>query len=127
MVFGIGIDITDIPRYLKISAKHQGSFENRLFSPLEQDYWRSYGQADPENWAILFSAKEAMIKALGHSLQKVSYRFHDLQFFFQADQARIELSPSLSQGIFGEKTPRFWTSYSKSGACAIVAVLIEVD
>jgi holo-[acyl-carrier protein] synthase len=71
MIIGIGSDLVDISR-IENSLKRFGKrFENRIFTPAEQQYARRNENADirevASTYAKRFSAKEACYKALNIS------------------------------------------------------------
>ncbi|MEK7483562.1 MAG: holo-ACP synthase [Planctomycetota bacterium] len=126
MVLGIGVDLCDIPRFLKIYEKHPESFVSRLFISEEMDFWKQYGEASKENLAVMFAGKEALIKAVGEKLKTLSYGYHDFQVLFQPQQQiLLRYSLSLQKQIFGEQTPKIVASMSKTVDYAIVTVIIE--
>ena len=63
-IIGTGVDLVEVPRFRK-SVKRWGiRFLDRLFTPAELVYCRSY--KDPhEHLAVRFAAKEAVVKAIG--------------------------------------------------------------
>jgi holo-[acyl-carrier protein] synthase len=63
-ILGLGNDIIEIERIRKSIESHGIRLINRLFSQKEQDY--CFKHADPTpHFAGRFSAKEAIVKALG--------------------------------------------------------------
>jgi len=74
-IVGTGIDLVEVPRFRQ-SVKRWGiRFLDRLFTPEELAYCRSY--KDPhEHLAVRFAAKEAMAKALG---APVGMHWHDAE------------------------------------------------
>lgn len=69
MILATGIDLTDIRRIEQTLARFGSQFENRVFTPGEQQKARSRGGAGSAavaaTYAKRFAAKEACIKALG--------------------------------------------------------------
>ena len=63
-VYGIGTDITEISRIADMLARHGDSFKNLTFTDLEIRYCEGHKNSD-ENFAARWSAKEAILKALG--------------------------------------------------------------
>jgi holo-[acyl-carrier protein] synthase len=63
-IIGTGVDLVEVPRFRQ-SVKRWGiRFLDRLFTPAELSYCRSY--KDPhEHLAVRFAAKEAVVKAIG--------------------------------------------------------------
>jgi len=60
MITGIGVDIVKIERFA--GKNHSRRFMWRIFTPQEQEYLKNKGV---QSMAGLFSAKEAVAKALG--------------------------------------------------------------
>ena len=63
-VYGIGTDITEISRVADMLARHGDSFKNLTFTEQEIRYCEGHKNSD-ENFAARWSAKEAILKALG--------------------------------------------------------------
>ena len=63
-VYGIGTDITEISRIADMLARHGDSFKNLTFTEQEICYCEGHKNSD-ENFAARWSAKEAILKALG--------------------------------------------------------------
>ena len=74
---GIGIDLLEIKRIRKSIERHGHHFLNRLFTQKEQDYCYQFQDPIP-HFAGRFSAKEAVVKALGTGFgSQVSW--HDVE------------------------------------------------
>ncbi len=63
-ILGIGNDIIEIDRIRKSMEAHGLRFVSKLFTTREQDYCLKYSDPVP-HFAGRFSAKEAVVKALG--------------------------------------------------------------
>lgn len=64
MIIGVGLDLVPIARVAGMLERHGGRALARLFSPTEQA--DCAGRAEPaQHYAARFSAKEAVLKALG--------------------------------------------------------------
>ncbi len=64
MIVGIGVDIVEVERIRRATARHGGRFIGRVFTREEAEYCRLC--AEPEQrFATRFAAKEAALKALG--------------------------------------------------------------
>lgn len=64
---GVGIDIVDVARFKKFNSKTSDSFLKKVFFEKEIEYCFSYKDSAP-HLAGIFSAKEAVSKALGVKL-----------------------------------------------------------
>ncbi|MBT3754728.1 MAG: holo-ACP synthase [Candidatus Cloacimonetes bacterium] len=63
MIFGIGIDIIEVPRVEKVSKKDD-KFVKKIFTQTEIDYCRKFKNG-AQNFAGRFAVKEAFLKAMG--------------------------------------------------------------
>ena len=75
MIFGIGTDIVEIRRITKAMSKNPG-FAERLFTEQEMEYYRKR-KLKAQHIAGGFSAKEAVLKALGTGLK--GFRWKDIE------------------------------------------------
>jgi len=66
VVIGIGIDLIEISRVKR--AIENPNFVQRVFTPAERVYCDSRGRQGAASYAARFSAKEAVMKALGTGL-----------------------------------------------------------
>ena len=66
-VIGIGTDIIAIDRFAKTYSKYDQKFVDKLFTKDEQEYCKKHADPIPF-FAVRFSAKEAVSKALGCGL-----------------------------------------------------------
>lgn len=72
MIYGVGTDIIEINRIRKAMEKYP-KFVDRLFSHDELEYYENK-QWNPQNIAGGFSAKEAVLKAIGTGLSKFKWK-----------------------------------------------------
>lgn len=63
-VRGVGVDVLNVPRMAEIVARRGGAFLRRVFTPDEIAYCLRHKDPAP-SLSARFSAKEAVIKALG--------------------------------------------------------------
>lgn len=64
MIKGLGTDIIEVSRFLKLMQKHPERFLERLFTDPEKEYCSLYRDSE-RHFAARFAAKEAVAKALG--------------------------------------------------------------
>ena len=64
-IVGIGVDATEIERVKEMCEKHQESFLERVYTPLEREYCVARKKGMAESLAARWAAKEAVMKALG--------------------------------------------------------------
>ena len=76
-ILGIGTDIIEIERFKKAMDKYGQKFLDRLFLSNEQKHCLKYSDPTPR-YAARFSAKEAVVKALGEGFGK-HITFHDIE------------------------------------------------
>ncbi|MGE5630394.1 MAG: holo-ACP synthase [Caulobacteraceae bacterium] len=72
MIFGIGTDIIEIKRVKKAIARNP-KFIERIFTEQEIEYYRKRNM-NAEHIAAGFSAKEAVLKALGTGLNRFKWK-----------------------------------------------------
>lgn len=72
MIYGVGTDIIEINRIKKAMERYP-KFVDRLFSEEELEYYENK-QWNPQNIAGGFSAKEAVLKAIGTGLRKFKWK-----------------------------------------------------
>ena len=70
MIKGIGNDIIEVERIKKTIEKHGDHFFNKFFSKNELEYCLAYKDVAP-HISGKFSAKEAIVKALGTGFGKI--------------------------------------------------------
>ncbi|HIA38397.1 MAG TPA: holo-[acyl-carrier-protein] synthase [Planctomycetes bacterium] len=63
-IFGIGLDLVDIPRLAKSIEQGGQAFLDRIFTPHEQEYCSNHSRPN-EHYAARWAAKEAAMKVLG--------------------------------------------------------------
>ena len=77
MILGIGTDLTSIPRTRRLIERWGERFLNKTFTPAEIERLAGRRRAE-EEFAALFAAKEATMKALGQGLLG-GVRFRDIE------------------------------------------------
>ena len=109
-LIGIGTDIIEIRRFHEAMSKHGQRFLDRLFTKKEQHHCLRY--KEPESrFAVRFSAKEAVVKALGEGFGK-NIAFLDIEILYHpSGQPYIELSERCRAHF---KDPEFHLSMSHS-------------
>lgn len=75
-IIGIGTDILSIDRFRKSIEKHGDAFIEKIFVASEIEYCKKFSDPIPP-FAARFSAKEAVVKALGEGFGE-SLGFHDI-------------------------------------------------
>ncbi len=77
MILGIGNDILEIERVHEAITTQGDRFIEKLFTKREQAYCSKYKDPVP-HYAARFSAKEAIVKALGTGFGEMA-AFHDIE------------------------------------------------
>ena len=77
MILGIGNDIVEIERVREAIETQGERFIEKLFTKREQDYCKKFSDPMP-HYAARFSAKEAIVKALGTGFGDMA-AFHDIE------------------------------------------------
>ncbi|WNG34350.1 holo-ACP synthase [Archangium violaceum] len=122
MVIGIGVDLCEIGRISKALQRHDGRFEERVFTEEERTYCRSRKQPG-QHFAARFAAKEAVIKALG---APEGLHWHELEVLSAPDgKPELRLSGAARQLAQQLGIHRFKLSLSHSGGFAVAMVVAE--
>jgi holo-[acyl-carrier protein] synthase len=67
VISGIGVDLVDVARFARVSARHDPGFVEGLFAPAEIAWCAARRDRDRQ-LAARFAAREAVLKALGTGL-----------------------------------------------------------
>lgn len=95
-ILGIGNDILEIDRFRKSYDRLGARFLKRLFTEKEQKYCQKYRDPLP-HFAARFSAKEAVVKALGTGFGKHA-SWQDIEILNEPQgKPYVQLSPSLEK------------------------------
>lgn len=73
-----GIDIVEIDRIERAIDRGGDGFIRRIYTPREIEYCESKGKARTSSYAVRFSAKEAVSKALGTGISQ-GISFQDIE------------------------------------------------
>ena len=76
MIFGIGIDIIEVPRVERLTQK-EDKFVKKIFTQTEIDYCRRFRNGS-QNFAGRFAVKEAFLKAMGTGLSN-GLKFNEIE------------------------------------------------
>jgi len=76
MIFGIGIDLIEVPRVEKLTKK-EDKFVKKIFTQTEIDYCRKFKNGS-QNFAGRFAVKEAFLKAMGTGLSN-GLKFNEIE------------------------------------------------
>lgn len=67
MILGVGVDMATVPRFERLLKRFGARFVEKVMTP---DEMRRWPDADARRLAKLFSAKEAVVKALGSGFRE---------------------------------------------------------
>ncbi|MBN1448578.1 MAG: holo-ACP synthase [Bacteroidetes bacterium] len=119
-VFGIGIDIEEIPRFEELTGQWGRRFVQRLFTPEEITYCES--KARPaQHFAARFAAKEAFAKAIGTGWTG-AFRWKDVEVRNNGQGKPILLLHDTLQERFGKMDMHVSLSHSGSYVTALVVI-----
>lgn len=125
VIIGIGTDIIEIGRFHAAMEKYGQRFLDRLFSKKEQEYCLRYNEP-ARRFAARFSAKEAVVKALGEGFGK-HITFLDIEILnHETGKPEIQLSDPCNRHF---EHPTFFLSisHSKEYATAMVVATKPID
>lgn len=82
----VGTDAVELSRFIRSVGRNGGRLRERLFSP--EEILRA---GSDEDLAVMFSAKEAVSKALGTGFDH-ELSWHDINVFLEGNGIEVELS-----------------------------------
>jgi len=128
MIYGVGIDLVEVPRVHGMIERWGERFVTRCFSPAEISYCRSRKNAAP-HYAARFAVKEAFLKCLGIGITGgVSIR--DVTVV-HSEQGKPELQvvgkPFEMMKVRGISSARVSISHTERYAAAIVTLEMSGD
>jgi len=112
MIVGIGVDLVDVPRFVRSIDRTPGLID-RLFAESERG-------RTPRSLAARFAAKEALIKALGDSS---GFRWHDMEVVSDSDgKPSFRFGGRVAETLLRRGVEQVHLSLSHDGdsACAFV-------
>jgi holo-[acyl-carrier protein] synthase len=118
MVTGVGTDVVDIARFRTL--KQRAEFVEQVFTPTEI-LRAPKGPSQDTFFAVLFAAKEALLKALGCGLEH-GMLWRDIHI--TAD-GRAHLSGTLDLLARKKSVSNIYVSHAHSKTSAVAFVLIE--
>ena len=91
MIYGTGIDIIEVERIARVMERDLG-FREKIFTEGEIAYCESRKKNKYQHYAARFSAKEALMKAIGTGW-RFGIRFADIDIYHdELGQPHIQLS-----------------------------------
>ncbi len=124
MIFGTGIDIVDISRFVRFVAENNISLFQRLFTPGEMAYCATKKRS-AQHYALRFAAKEAFLKALGTGLREgLSWR--DMEVVHDSyGKPGLRLSGKAESLFRSKGLSGCFLSLSHDANCAVASVILE--
>lgn len=124
MIVGIGLDLTSIGRTRRLIERWGERFLKKTFTPAEIERLSGRRRAE-EEFAALFAAKEAVMKALGQGLLG-GVRFRDIEVKSDARRRpRIELYGRARELAERAGVTRIHVSLTHEGEYAGAQVVME--
>jgi holo-[acyl-carrier protein] synthase len=121
MICGIGVDVIEIERVMKVVEKHSEKVIKRIFTQAELDY--SYRFSNPfTHLAARFSAKEAFYKAMGFGV----IRFAQIEVYnTENGKPEIRLHGETREQWKEIGSPKIHLSLSHNNLVAVATVVLE--
>jgi len=123
MVYGTGIDIIEVERIAKVMERDPG-FRDKIYTEGEIAYCESK-KNKYQHYAARFSAKEALMKAIGTGW-RLGIRFADIDIFHdELGQPHIRLSGKAKELAEKEGFSKIHVSLSHVKELTTAVVIIE--
>ena len=124
MIFGVGIDLVNIPRMESVLERWGERFVERVFTEQEAEICRQ--RANPAaSFALRFAAKEAFSKALGLGMRR-GIRWRDIEVYhLPGGRPTLKLRGKSSELCRGRGIARLHLSLSDEGSYGAAVVILE--
>lgn len=123
MIKGTGIDIIEVERIRSVMERDTG-FRDKIFTPEEIRYCESK-KNKYQHYAARFSAKEALMKAIGTGW-RFGIRFADIEVFHNdLEQPQIRVSGKANELLSDLSISKIHVSLSHLKELATAIVIIE--
>jgi holo-[acyl-carrier protein] synthase len=117
MLLGLGTDIIEIDRVVRVIERYGQKYLDRMFTKNEQDYCLRYRNPN-QHYAARFAAKEAVVKALGTGIRD-GITWTDIEIINdQNGKPQVYLSPEIRKQ-FGDPVMHLSMSHCKQYATAV--------
>lgn len=111
-IFGIGVDLVDVNKFIKKPYSKNSSFYNKLFLPNEIKYCLKFKNPD-QHFAGKFAVKESVKKSISSKI-----KFHEIETFHKNSKPMVSL-----KGKYSEKfSIKVSITHEKNLAVAFVIV-----
>jgi holo-[acyl-carrier protein] synthase len=124
MIFGVGIDLVNIPRMEAVLRRWGDRFVKRVFT--EQEAQACYQRAYPAaSFALRFAAKEAFSKAIGLGMRR-GIRWRAIEVFhLPGGRPTLKLQGKSSENCREKGIVRLHLSLSDEGRYGAAVVILE--
>ena len=124
MIYGTGVDIIECARIQKVMERDLG-FKDKIFTPGEIEYCESKNRNKFQHYAARFSAKEALMKAIGTGW-RFGIRFADIEVIHdELGQPHIRLHGKAKELAETERFSKIHVSLSHVKELTTAVVIIE--
>jgi len=124
LILGTGIDIIECARIQKVMERDIG-FRDKIFTPGEIEYCESKNRNKYQHYAARFSAKEALMKAIGTGW-RFGIRFADIEVYHDdLGQPHILLNGKAKELAEKEGFSKIHVSLSHVKELATAVVVLE--
>jgi holo-[acyl-carrier protein] synthase len=115
VIVGVGVDLVDVARFER-SLEKTPRLLDRLFAPSER-------MLPVRSLAARFAAKEALIKAVGHSTE---FRWHDMEIVSNEHRnPEFQVTGGVAQALAEIGATRLHLSMTHDGGTAVAFVVAE--
>jgi holo-[acyl-carrier protein] synthase len=122
VIVGVGVDLTPISRMAEIIARHDGRFEEKIFTEGERADCRQ-SRAPAQHFAARFAAKEAAVKACPPLRGQ---RWHDVEVVREEDgRPRLRLHGAAAEAAARVGVVRMHVSLTHAADAAVAMVVAE--
>ncbi len=126
MIYGTGIDIIECARIQKVMERDIG-FRDKIFTPGEIEYCETKNRNKYQHYAARFSAKEALMKAIGTGW-RFGIRFADIDIYHdELGQPHIRLTGKAKELADKEGFSKIHVSLSHVKELTTAVVIIESE
>ena len=124
MIFGVGIDLVNIPRMETVLERWGERFVQRVFTEQEAKICRQ--RAHPAaSFALRFAAKEAFSKALGVGMRR-GIRWRDIEVYhLPGGRPALRLRGKTSELCREKRISRLHLSLTDEGSYGAAVVILE--
>ena len=92
-IFGIGVDLVDVYKFIKKPYSKNSSFYNKLFLPNEIKYCLKFKNPD-QHFAGKFAVKESIKKSISSKI-----KFHEIETFHKNSKPMVSLKGKYSENF----------------------------